>query len=198
MGGCLAEVNKGRKTLGIDVDSTLAESMETFINIYNRKYRKTAKLSDLMEYDLTKSLGISKAEMRAIFEETWHEWKKIPIVDSRIPGYVNSLAEKYYIKIITYNDTKDANLKKWLSKHGIQYEEIVYEIPESKWMHCDAIVDDYPKVIDAADRMGKLCIFLRKPWSNQAELELSGRVLKLSNWSEIYGHLISKEVYDQI
>lgn len=105
--------------IALDLDSVLADIVPSMFVFHNKHYGTKNKLSDHMDYALSKTWGCSPEE---VVERVYHfykspEFHKIKTV-SGAEKAVDYLARKYELVIITSRPhITDKSTKLWLDKH---------------------------------------------------------------------------------
>ena len=151
--------------IGVDVDGVLTE-LETFVIDYGSKlcFENNVEIDiEPSEYTLEGMFGVDR-EVDERFWEIHHEYYAENVTPKSFASEIlNKLKEEgHEICIITarYQTDKDTEigerarvlLNKWLSKHKIPYDKIIYSGHE-KVPHCleqkiDVMIDDAPKNLE--------------------------------------------------
>lgn len=182
---------KRLKTIGIDIDGTIANVFEEWAKFYSLKYNKQVRLNDLNQYKIEKIFNLTRKDMLDIFTEVWKHPIKIKLVDKNIPKYINGLRKKYFISIVTASVGDLKNIKDWLSIKRINYDSFVYEASK-KNMHCDILIDDRLNNILKIKEKDKLGILLHQRWSPEIykDVDKISNVVSFTDWKSIYNYLM--------
>jgi 5'' nucleotidase, deoxy (Pyrimidine), cytosolic type C protein (NT5C). len=63
--------------LGIDIDGTLADTMELWLEFYREDYNVVVSKEDIVVYNMSKIFPeITFEKMREYFEKAWKNWEK--------------------------------------------------------------------------------------------------------------------------
>src|SRR5919108_2579338 len=92
-----------RRTLAIDLDSVLADTMVIWTEEFNKRNKSKIKKDDIISWDISKILDISITEVSNIFTYIWDKrWKDIPPTEPSIGNAVLTLHSKgFRISILT-------------------------------------------------------------------------------------------------
>ena len=159
--------DKRKITLGLDLDGTLADSIRIYLKNEQRGFFKIRDISEA-------------------FTIIWNNWKEIPLVDKRIPEYVDSLSQRYNVCIVTATSGKDRDVINWLNYNSIKPANIIFSDATKKQEHCDVLIDDMVFVLNHLVRHNKRGILLNMPWSEKASFGIDDRVEIFNDWKEIY------------
>ena len=67
------------KTLAIDLDSVLADTMLIWIQEYNKRKKADILKSDIVSWDISQVFDITVEEISQIFTDLWQRhWRNIP------------------------------------------------------------------------------------------------------------------------
>src|SRR5687768_6053657 len=87
--------------VALDFDSVLADTMSSWVKIYNKKYNKFISKSDIKSWDFCSSLGISEQDMFEIFHVCWSDWKDLSPTEENIEKTVEEISKISNTEIVT-------------------------------------------------------------------------------------------------
>jgi hypothetical protein len=132
------------KTIAVDVEGVLADSHE---------YARRLSEEELPEEEM-KSWGFSNDEYMNTFlgalSDGWHnDWESIaPVTESNRMAMI-LLNEFFEVHIVTTRTNADDEIKSWLSKHEIPYDEFHSTKTYKEDLGYDSYVDDNPHMVDS-------------------------------------------------
>src|SRR2546426_8697894 len=108
--------------VAVDVDGVLAETMESWIQTFNKLHGTRFKLKDIDSWASRIKFGISKDEFYRILEGTWENWIDIPPTEPALAINVHR-AEGYGILDIVNGRSQRTvpAVKQWQTTQGIKY-----------------------------------------------------------------------------
>jgi uncharacterized HAD superfamily protein len=178
--------------LGIDIDGTLADTMELWLEFYREDYNVVVSKEDIVVYNMSKIFPeITFEKMREYFEKAWKNWEKIkPVPNEEEIKKLNSLDKKYRIEIVTSTWGEIGNIKKWLEKYNIKYHALIFvKNPEEKPNYCDILVDDKASNIREMIDNKKDGILLEQPWSMDKVFNKPNVKKIAKSWDEVLDYL---------
>ena len=157
------------KTLAIDVDSVLADTMIVWTDEYN--IRNGARLSkyEISSWDVSLILPISPSEISCLFNDIWKQrWSEIPPTGERLGEVTRNIHRKgYRISILTKRDRETVPfVAKWLDRYDIFSDDLLFvydDTPKSDFPY-DIIVDDAPSNLIGVVPP-KVGILFEQPWN---------------------------------
>jgi uncharacterized HAD superfamily protein len=181
-----------RKPIGIDIDGTLANTIENWIGLVSREYGINISINDITRYDLEDITGLSTDTISEIYKKVWSNYKEIKPASKSIPKVLKELKTEYKIEIITASVGSSENIKSWLSLNDIYYDSFAhYNSNEEKLnAKADIFIDDNPDLIINYAKMGKKAILIKHPWNENCNAEEYG-VEIAKDWDDVY-RLLSK------
>ncbi len=185
--------------IGIDIDEVVAEFVEGYLELFNKKFEKEAKKEDILTYDLWKNLGISKEDSFNLA----HEFFKSPIFErvKLIEGAVESIPklsennELFFItsRPIDFKSKTENFLTKNFSninfklihsgdrfKNGLKSKS---EICEDEGV--EIIIEDQPDYCFDCAKKGIRAFLFDKPWNKNFDESKSENIIRIKNWNEI-------------
>jgi uncharacterized protein len=157
------------KTLAIDVDSVLADTMIVWTDEYNTRTGARISKSEISSWDVSLILPISPSNISCLFNDIWkHRWLEIPPTGSRLGEVTRSIHRKgYRISIMTKRDRETVPfVAKWLDRYDIFSDDLLFvydDIPKSDYPY-DIIVDDAPSNLIGLVPP-KVGILFDQPWN---------------------------------
>lgn len=148
--------------IGIDLDGTLAKSLEeTFTSTQKEYFRKL--YSKVKEKQPKKIQGIIMTTILKIyFNIKWKNWKNIQMTENNIPEILKEISGKKMffpkINIVTSSYGKKEFIEQWLSKNNIVFTNLIFTEPLNKYKYADVLIDDRPDIILNAIKHGKIGI----------------------------------------
>ncbi len=175
-------VSEAVKTVGIDVDSVLADVMLVWVDEYNKRRNTKITKQDITKWDIPTVLPITPEEVYEYFSHVWRErWKEIPPTEPAIGDVTERLHRKgYRISVITKRERPTAAyVARWLDLHDIYTDDLLFiydAVPKANYPF-DVLIDDAPRnLIDVT--APKTAILFNQPWNRDFHWPV--RVNKLS------------------
>lgn len=157
------------KTLAIDVDSVLADTMVVWTDEYNIRMGTQISKSEITSWDISRILPISPIHISRLFNHIWkHRWLEIPPTEIGLGEITKKIHRKgYRISILTKRERATISyVAKWLDRYDVFSDELVFvydDIPKSDYPF-DIIVDDAPSnLMDLV--FPKVGILFDQPWN---------------------------------
>ncbi len=183
---------ENKPILGIDIDGTLADTMEQWLSYYRKEFDVVVSKEDIIVYNMSMVFpGITYDKMKEYFERAWKSWEEIlPVPTTDEINKINSLSRKYRVEIVTSTWGEIGNIKKWLEKYNIKYHALIFvKNPDEKPNYCDILIDDKEGNIEKMVKNNKDGILLLQPWSMDNVVN-KPKVKKVAeSWSEIFKFL---------
>jgi 5'(3')-deoxyribonucleotidase len=158
-----------KKTIAIDMDSVLADTMLVWIQEYNRLKNANLTKSDIYSWDLSGSLNITIDQVSNIFTSIWRDrWREIPPTEPNIGQVIKNLSRwGFRISILTKRFRSSVpNVAKWLDFHDVHCDDLLFIYDDKPKAHYpfDILVDDAPvNLIDIFQP--KFGILFNQPWN---------------------------------
>jgi 5'(3')-deoxyribonucleotidase len=180
----------GTKTIGMDLDGVLADSVSRVLAEADSKFGVKAAKEDIVAYDMEKVLtSLTHADVIGMFRSVWDDPGSIPLEDPRIPEILGRLHDGFRICITTAAVGERRHISRWLSDNGLVYDELM-QFPSLSHKHSapgvGIYVDDCAWVVENVMNAGKVGILLRQPWNEAFIRESAGRGLMVA---DDWGHL---------
>jgi 5'(3')-deoxyribonucleotidase len=186
--------------IAIDLDDTLAESLQHFIKFYNKKYigkyGVPIKFKDFTSYFLCDIRNMSREEELKIIKDydTYHHRDEIEPINKAIE-IVKELSKKHEIIIVTSRTKKvEKETRAWVKKYLPMIKEIFFTREDyldaskpkediCKTAYADVLIDDSLRHVTGCDKAGIRTILLNRPWNKKKEEEK--HVRRVNSWSEV-------------
>lgn len=186
-----------KRTIGIDVDGVLADSVSRWVQEADRRFGVRAAKKDVVQYDLHKLFtSISHEEVVELFRLVWSDYEKIRLEDPAIPSILSRLHNQFRIYIATATSASRRELTKWLEQNGIVYDNLIqlpHHTDKPKLDSVDIYIDDQAEVIEDVARSGRIGILLRQPWNAGLVRDVKDpRIIVAYNWREIEQILLTR------
>lgn len=175
--------------IGVDIDGVVADTFPLLLRELNSYFGRQIQAADFTHYDIRKVYGISEQEFREFIRS-----KELYLMEDSLPmagvvHYLNLLAARHKIFLITARreEFRDPT-KKWLSSHGICYEELFLLGSPAKGETCGALglhafVEDNPYNARQLTGCGIPILLLDRPY-NQGPMPVA--VIRVGSWADIY------------
>ena len=178
----IVSISHAAKTVGIDVDSVLADVMLIWTDEYSKRSGRKISKSQIINWDIPTVVPLSPEEVYDLFSYVWkHRWQEIPATEPQI-GKVTEMMHKkgYRISVITKRERPTVPyVAMWLDRHQVYADEMVFvydAVPKANYPF-DILIDDAPKnLVDIT--APKSAILFNQPWNSN--FRWSPRVNSLS------------------
>ncbi|MDE1860557.1 MAG: hypothetical protein KGH72_02450 [Candidatus Micrarchaeota archaeon] len=190
-------MGRGRKTVGIDVDGVLADSIRIWLQEAEQRFGIKADKEDIVKYDLPGLFNsIDYKDTIDLFRLAWKGHHRIGLEDPAIPSILDNLRDRFRICITTASDAETSEVRAWLKNNRIFYDEL-FHLPTPDDKHrldsIDIYIDDHAEVIENVARSGRVGIMLRQPWNDDAITTMNHpRIVVAYNWREIEQLLLAR------
>lgn len=170
------------KTISVDFDSVLADTMVTWTNEYNRLNGTKVSKEDITHWDIGIVLPLTALEISDLFNYIWQNcWMEIPPSELGLSETIEKIHRKgYRISILTKRERSTvAYVAKWLDYHEIYSDDLVFlydGFPKADYQF-DLLIDDAPgNIVDISPP--KIGVLFNQPWNKEFDWPL--RVNSLS------------------
>ncbi len=172
------------KTLCIDIDGTVADSIAGWLRIANEEYMIGKSKNDINDYNLEKITGIKKETVYEIYRRVWDNYAEIPPVDEYVSAVIEKLHKSFIIKIVTGTVGDEKAVKAWLKLNNIPYDEFVHVRRSIEKLNAegDAFIEDDPAIARALAEKGRYVIMIEQSW-NKGQATEGVKVVR--NWLEV-------------
>ena len=156
------------KTVAIDVDSVLADTLIVWTHEYNTNGTRISK-SEITSWDITKILPISPTKISDLFNDIWkRRWLDIPPTGKHLGELTRSIHRKgYRISILTKRERSSVPyVAKWLDFHDVFSDDLLFvydDIPKAEYSFDIRTDDALSNLIDLVAL--KIGILFDQPWN---------------------------------
>lgn len=196
----------------IDIDSTIAETLDHWVAAINRDYGTHATVSDIKEWVVSKAEPFKNIHPKRIFDYLDDEkfMSSIPPVNGAATGVLRLINAGHEVYLVTARMTKGAMdiTKEWLKRHFpfIDHKTQVIYCPDKTLIPADAIVDDKPQTLMAyrQKRPLALCMGLKYAYNEHLHgtngINPAGNPIVIvgdsaphlaNDWGEIVGRILA-------
>ena len=152
-------------SIAIDFDGVLCDTVQKWIQIFHTHYSKKYNnlqlfYNKITQWDFYQMYGISHDDSRQIFAQCWESWDSLHPTEFMLSQKLNTLSELCgTLDIVTANNPANIKyLEGFLSKHNIQYNDIIFEENKEK-LNYDIFIDDSPVIAQKIFDAGKNVLF---------------------------------------
>lgn len=181
--------------IGIDYDSTLFNTIDVWIDLYNKKYNDKLTINDFKFWDIHKSLPKEKSNKFYSILDNNELWENIKPLNNAVE-VVKDLNEEYEVYIITATHHNHIKIKsEILLKYFpfIEYKQII-SCYYKQLINVDIMIDDnLDNLIGGKYRK----ILIDYPWNRDID-DYDRGIERFKNWKEIRGELIDSKRSDGI
>ena len=181
--------------IGIDYDSTLFNTIDVWIDLYNKKYNDKLTINDFKFWDIHKSLPKEKSNKFYSILDNNELWENIKPLNNAVE-VVKDLNEEYEVYIITATHHNHIKIKsEILLKYFpfIEYKQII-SCYYKQLINVDIMIDDnLDNLIGGKYRK----ILIDYPWNRDID-DYDRGIERFKNWKEIRGELIDSKRFDGI
>ena len=181
--------------IGIDYDSTLFNTIDVWIDLYNKKYDDKLTINDFKFWDIHKSLPKEKSNKFYSILDNNELWENIKPLNNAVE-VVKDLNEEYEVYIITATHHNHIKIKsEILLKYFpfIEYKQII-SCYYKQLINVDIMIDDnLDNLIGGKYRK----ILIDYPWNRDID-DYDRGIERFKNWKEIRGELIDSKRFDGI
>ena len=159
--------------IGIDLDGTLAKSLEENLTASQKEYFRNI-YTNIKKKETKKIQGIIMTKiLKTYFNIKWKNWQNIEMVENDIPEILKEIAGNKMsfpkINIVTSSYGKKEFIEKWLIKNNIVFTNLIFADPIIKYKYADILIDDRVDIVLNAVKHGKFGILYCKPFEDFVE-----------------------------
>jgi 5'(3')-deoxyribonucleotidase len=175
------------KTLAIDLDSVLADTMLLWADEYNRRKHANIRKNDIISWELPDVFNMPVEEISQIFTHIWdRRWKEIPPTEPDIANTTYVLHQRgYRISILTKRFRPSVvNVAKWLDLYEVYCDDLLFvydDRPKGEYPF-DILVDDAPINLMNIRRPRKGILY-SQPWNT--DFVWPDRISKLTQLNDL-------------
>jgi 5'(3')-deoxyribonucleotidase len=167
--------------IAVDLDGTLAQTHEVFLEELERREGVSHSLEDIRSWYF-ENVDFSTDTFHEIARENWTE-KDIPLTDTEIPEHLSKLRKNHDVDVVTArNDVPENELKSWLRKKEVPFDSFKVD-KEKTHLGYDYLIDDSPTYIGNGIKI----LLYHRPYNSRTELGEKDR--RVRNFSEIRKHV---------
>ncbi len=170
------------KTLSIDFDSVLADTMIAWTKEYNKLKNTNITKSEITYWDIGMILPLSADEISTMFNYVWqHCWRNIPPSEPGQSEIIKRIRRRgYRISILTKRERPTiAYVAKWLDYHDIYSDDLIFiydNRPKAEYPF-DILIDDAPSNL-VEITPPKAGILFNQPWNKDFNWPLRVNTLR--------------------
>lgn len=178
--------------VGIDLDDTIADTANAFLNVLRDKYNFSMNREDWRNYYFYRNPGVINVKVLEVFKETWRSPESIKLLDPEIPEIIKDIHKKFKVYIVTATLAERSTAEAWLREHDIDFDKIIYVKNARDKGSIDGIsiyIDDYYEAAVNIAEKGKDVIVLKQPWNSRFSFsgnKFEGKIIFAENWKEIH------------
>lgn len=172
----------GTKTLSIDFDSVLADTMIAWTKEYNKLKNTNITKSEITYWNIGMILPLSADEISKMFNYVWQYcWQDIPPSEPGLSEIIKRIHRRgYRISVLTRRERPTvAYVAKWLDHHDIYSDDLIFiydNTPKAEY-HFDILIDDAPiNLVDITPP--KVGILFNQPWNKDFNWPLRVNTLR--------------------
>ncbi|MGB7953985.1 MAG: hypothetical protein WCF23_08385 [Candidatus Nitrosopolaris sp.] len=170
------------KTLSIDFDSVLADTMIAWTKEYNKLKNTNITKSEITYWNIGMILPLSADEISTLFNYVWqHCWRNIPPSEPGQSEIIKRIRRRgYRISILTKRERSTiAYVARWLDYHDIYSDDLIFiydNRPKAEYPF-DILIDDAPSnLVEIAPP--KAGILFNQPWNKDFNWPLRVNTLR--------------------
>lgn len=170
------------KTLSIDFDSVLADTMIAWTKEYNKLKNTNITKSEITYWNIGMILPLSADEISTMFNYVWqHCWRNIPPSEPGQSEIIKRIRRRgYRISILTKRERSTiAYVARWLDYHDIYSDDLIFiydNRPKAEYPF-DILIDDAPSnLVDITPP--KVGILFNQPWNKDFNWPLRVNTLR--------------------
>ena len=150
--------------LALDLDGTLAATVQTYIN---EVLGNAVKKENIMDYDF-KDHDINFQHFLKYSDQLWEQnHKLIKPSEYRPDNATAKLSEFYKIDIVTARPNREDSIQKWLELHNITYDHLLHGIHDKQELKYDMYIDDNPYLAKKLSE-NKILVY-DQPWNQNLD-----------------------------
>jgi len=178
--------------IAIDLDGVLANSMASWLRIWNERHSPRLRYEDIDEWDFWRKIGIDERRFSEIFNEAWEGWASIPPMEDDLPSKLRSMRMLGKVDVVTGRPRSNTPyIKSWLRMHSIPYDDLKVGVSSKARFPHIVFVDDSPANAREIALTGRLVLLRDQPWNRDVrETRLIRRVTDLGEAIEVIESLL--------
>ena len=169
------------KTLSIDFDSVLADTMIVWTKEYNKLKNTNITKSEITYWNIGMILPLSADEISTMFNYVWQYcWQDIPPSEPGQSEIIKRIRRRgYRISILTKRERPTIAYAKWLDYHDIYSDDLIFiydNRPKAEYPF-DILIDDAPSNL-VEITPPKVGILFNQPWNKDFNWPLRVNTLR--------------------
>jgi 5'(3')-deoxyribonucleotidase len=151
--------------IACDVDGVVCGTMQGFVALTNHLYDGHRKVSQITDWDLGISLGLTDEQVRTVFRRL--DWFGL----NPLPGAIETINELRRSHEVVFVTARDADLlafewpEKWFATPWVANIAASRKATYCREVGATVLVEDRPSEIEACDAVGFPTILLDQPWN---------------------------------
>ena len=167
-----------------DIDDVCNNLIEKTMELYNSRYNKNIRVSDLTSYNFADCLPREDVDAILTLFKDKKLWNSLSPVTGAPNGLKSLIKQGHQIYLATATNPVNFAWKvEWCAKHFpfIHADNIIRAVDKSL-LKCDIIIDDYMENL-IGNTAYKVC--LDKPWNRDEKRDFIYDIRRAHNWKEI-------------
>ena len=172
-------------TILIDMDDTIENLCETWVNFLNKRHNTNISLDDIVEWDMTKAFPtLTKEQVYAplLEQELWESIKPLPYAVETLKKLIDE-GHKIHIVTATHPQNISFKMANIIEKYFpfIDYNDIIIT-SKKQLIKGDVLIDDAPhNLIDGE----YYSILMTAPHNKRYNASKNG-MIRVNDWNEVY------------
>ncbi len=172
--------------LAIDLDGVLADAIEIWIPIFQRKFDIPILKNQINSWNFWEQFGLQRDDFEEVFDEAWKDWKNVKETESDISEKIKQLRNFGQVDLVTARSKKTMGfVNKWLEYKKIQLNNIiVVDANESKAiLDYNIFLDDSPIQVKQIADLEKIALVYNQPWN--LHIEENNNIIRVKNLFDV-------------
>lgn len=180
--------------IAVDFDDVIVDTMELFIEEWNRKYHLPfapyLKRNQIYTWNLPRQLGCEPSVVRGVYEVL--DYSNVRTFEAAV-AFINKLRDDGHSVIVLSSNPRFEDLRNWMSSHGLQRVALKAGIGnKAGWLRdndYDILIDDRPTYLKGATTVGAHAIRFLQPWNKSMERDGWGNTdwdHSAITWDDVY------------
>ena len=174
--------------IAFDIDNVLADTISKWCEEMNTSYGLKIKKKDIKNHKIAGSVDLNPKLIYKKLDQIWENWKKLPMTEDDISGFINELKDKnIIIYVVTCRPLRSIKyVKNWLTFNEINYDEFYPLGPYKSKAVIDSeyLVDDAPEHIKSFISKGEKAFIYDQPWNKHIVKEGVYRIESIKEISD--------------
>lgn len=175
-----------RLRIGIDIDGTLADNLQAFVEVFNERTGKNLTKDDIYDFDLSLVYGLPAEEVDQVFlDHAERVFGEVPVMKGarKALEMLNAAGIELYLVTARHPMVRELT-KEWVEKHRLPYDKIVFE--PNKGEACrryglKAFVDDNFDNAVGVVKVGSHSVLVDAPYNRHLDHHKYG-IARLFHW----------------